>query len=388
MWHSDRFPIWLTITLLGILCFAALVHVPLVRKTTADKQINQVVIWGAITALLREPRVAQWIAPGETLLLNDIWHFTLLMTTTSCVGLFMLHHRSESEYRRQYPIWVATTCSVGALLVFLSRSARQRGMLVQDALGWQYGAYFVLYCAMTIAACLYAMWLVPSVWQKAADTARDKAVLAIVFLVGSIGAVNMAILAIGAVMASAGVDNAFTRDTEIRAGGELLLLFIGTAVLTTVPSSARALASLCRVDRDSRAVRFLQPVWHDLAETGTPEVVLRLSREDRAKSPGERLGRRRTEIHDSIAIISRYVQPLDADVEEKIEATVPEEMQESVLSAVELILTARYLNSIGGKKNAGPALNAPSFPDQMALAEVWPLARKIAGAQVPGVKVG
>ncbi|MER2202469.1 MAG: DUF6545 domain-containing protein [Rhodococcus sp. (in: high G+C Gram-positive bacteria)] len=365
----------------------AIVHVPLVRKTAADMQINQVLIWGAITALLREPAVAQWIAPGETLLLNDIWHFTLLMTTTSCIGLFMLHHQPVREYRRRYPYWVTTTCILGVLFLLLSRSARERGMLIQDALGWQYGTYFVLYCAMTIAACLYAMWLVPPAWRKAADTTRDKAVLAIIFSVGSIGAINMAILAIGAVMASAGVDNAFTRDTEVRASGELLLVFIGTSILTAVPSSVRALMALFRVDRDSRTVRSLQPIWHDLAEIGTPEVVLRLSRDDRPKTSTERLRRRRTEIHDSIAIVSRYVQPLGAEVEATIEDTVPDELQETVLSAVELILTARYLNSIGGRKNAG-AQHAASFTDQESLLKVWPLARKIAGTQVPGVLVG
>ncbi|PCK22013.1 DUF6545 domain-containing protein [Rhodococcus qingshengii] len=387
MWHSDRLPVWLTLACLGAICFVVLVHVPLVRKTTADKQINQIAIWGAITALLREPAVAQWIAPGETLLLNDIWHFTLLMTTTSAVGLFMLHHQSEEEYRRRYPIWVATTYVSGVLFVLLSRSARERGMLVQDALGWQYGAYFMLYGAMTIAACLYAMWIVPSAWRKAAD-ARDKAILVTIFLICSIGAGNMAVLAFGAVIASAGVDDAFTRDTEVRASGEFLLLFIGAAALLTVWSSSKALAALFRVDHDSRMVRFLQPVWRDLAETGTPEVVLRLSREDRAKTSDERLRRRRTEIHDSIAIISRYVQPLDADVEAKIEASVPDELQESVLSAVELIVTARYLKSIGGKKNAGEAPNPPSSADPIALVEVWPLARKIAGTIDSGVKVG
>lgn len=388
MWHSDRLPIWVTLTFLGIFCFVALVHVPLVRKTTADKQINQFVIWGAITALLREPTVAQWIAPGETLLINDVWHFTLLMTTTSCVGVFMLQHQTEGEYRRRYPFWVATTCALGVLFVLLSRSAREQGLLVQDALGWQYGTYFALYCAMTIAACLYAMWLVPAAWRKSADTTRDKAVLVIIFLVGSVGAINMLILAIGTVIASAGVDNAFTRDTEVRANGELLLLFIGTAIMTTVPSSARALAILFRVDRDSRTNRLLHPVWSDLAEAGTPEVVLRLSHEDRAKTPSERLRRRRTEIHDSIAIISRYVQPLGADIEETIETTVPDDLQEAVLTAVELLLTARYLQSIGGKKNAGEAPNSPGFADQIALAEAWPLARKIAGTHVPAMKVG
>lgn len=309
------------------------------------------------------------------------------MTTTSCIGLFMLHHQPVREYRRRYPYWVTTTCILGVLFLLLSRSARERGMLIQDALGWQYGAYFVLYCAMTIAACLYAMWLVPPAWRKAADTNRDKAVLAIIFSVGSIGAINMAILAIGAVMASAGVDNAFTRDTEVRASGELLLVFIGTSILTAVPSSVRALMALFRVDRDSRTVRSLQPIWHDLAEIGTPEVVLRLSREDRPKTSAERLRRRRTEIHDSIAIVSRYVQPLGAEVEATIEDNVPDELQETVLSAVELILTARYLNSIGGRKNVG-AQHAASFTDQESLLKVWPLARKIAGTQVPGVLVG
>lgn len=387
MWHSDRLPVWLTLIFLCVICFVTIVHVPLVRKTAADMQINQVLIWGALTVLLREPAVAQWIAPGETLLVNDVWHFTLLMTTTSCVGLFMVHHQTEEEYRRRYPIWVTTTCILGVLFVLLSRPAREQGLLIQDAPGWQYGTYFVLYCAMTIAACLYAMWLVPAAWRKSAVTTRDKAVLTIIFANGSIAAVNMAILAAGAVMASAGVDSAFTRDTEVRASGELLLVFIGMSILMGVPSSVRALTELFRVDRDSRTVRSLQPIWHDLAQIGTPEVILRLSRKDRAKSSEERLRRRRTEIHDSIAIVSRYVRPLSAEVEATIEDTVPDELQETVLSAVELILTARYLESIGGWKEAGPE-HAASFIDQESLLPVWPIARKIAGTRVPGVLVG
>lgn len=387
MWHSDRLPGWLTLIFLCAICFVAIVHVSLVRKTAADMQINQVLIWGTLTVLLREPAVAQWIAPGETLLLNDIWHFTLLMTTTSCVGLFMVHHQTEKEYQRRYPIWVTTTCILGVLFVLLSRPAREQRVLIQYAPGWQYGTYFMLYCAMTIAACLYAMWLVPSAWRKAAVTTRDKAVLAIMFVNGSIAAVNMAILATGAVVASAGVDNAFTQDTEVRASGELLLVFIGMCILMAVPSSLRGLTALLRVDRDSRTIRSLQPIWHDLAQIGTPEVILRLSRKDRAKTSGERLRRRRTEIHDSIAIVSRYVQPLSAEVEAAIEDTVSDELQETVLSAVELILTARYLKSIGGRKNAETQHTA-SLTDQESLLPVWPLARKIAGARVPGVLVG
>nr|WP_143767606.1 DUF6545 domain-containing protein [Rhodococcus opacus]UDH01724.1 hypothetical protein K2Z90_008246 [Rhodococcus opacus PD630] len=368
-------------TCLTLICVITAIRLALVRTAPVDKQINQVVIFGMLSALFREPAIAERLAhfiPGGVLVINDLWHFCFVMTCVACVGLFLLREEGPEHYHRTYRMWVASACTIGVLFLVLSHPARQRGLLLQDALGWQYGVYFVLYAVLQIAACFIAFGLVRSLRKKAAGL-REKAVVTVIFLIAFGGAINTSVLAAGAIVASAGVDNGFTRETEIRAGGELLLPFVAFTFLILVPTTLKALARLFRLDADSQEARTLRPLWRDLAESAAPEVILPLPLIDRlGATPEEHLYRRRMEIRDAISIVSRYAGRLDDALDDYVEDTVPDDIQEDVRSALELMAAVRYLAEVGGTEQAGPPpYPRRPIPDIDALARAWPHARTL-----------
>lgn len=382
MWHADRLPVEFTAASLALLCAVMLIRLPLVRETATDRQINQFVLGATISALLREPAIAQAIAPiipGGTLVIFDIWHFSFLLTCVVCLSLFFFRDgRPIRQARRLYHYWLIAGCTIGVSFFFLSHSARQKGLLLPDALGWQYAAYFGLYCSVPIVGCLYALWHLLSLRTHVTNWQERNAVW-IMFVVAVGGAITMGTLAAGALVATLGVDNGFTQEIEIRAGGELILPFMALAFVMLIPSSIRALSALFRIDEVSQGVRALRPMWLDLAATATPEKILRESWTTRVfAKPRIRNHRLRVEIHDAIGTVSRFAAPVSDQLDDLIETRVPEHQQEDVYLAAELILAARYLNSAGGVKSAGePRYGAREVVDIDALVQVWELARSL-----------
>ncbi|MEE2061828.1 DUF6545 domain-containing protein [Rhodococcus artemisiae] len=382
MWHADRLPVEFTVASLALMCIVTLVRLPLVRETDADKQINHFVFWATLAAMLREPAVATRVAPfvpGGTLVIFDIWHFAFVMACVVCLSLFFFRDdgRTIREARRLYRRWAAGGCVIGVSFLLLSYPARTRGMLLQDALGWEYAAYFTLYCFVPIVACLYGLREVLSLRKRASDW-REKSAVWIMFLIAVGGAWTLGYLAIGAILATMGINNTFTHEVEIRAGGELILPFMALAFVMLIPSTLRALAHLIRVDETSADTRKLEPIWRDLVVVATPEKIHRRPWYWRwFAKPRERNHRRRVEIHDAIGTISRFMEQLPDELDELIETTVPEDDQEAACLAVELLLAARYLESVGGVENAGEPRYGTRDVDVDELVGVWDRVREI-----------
>ncbi|WP_433635529.1 DUF6545 domain-containing protein [Nocardia sp. CA-120079] len=147
-----------------------------------------------------------------------------------------------------------------------------------------------------------------------------------------------------------------------------------------VLSLVRAAVQLLRLDRDSRALRRLDPVWRDLT-AATPGVVLRLRRRDRrGSSTAERLHRRRVEIMDAAAIVGRWAVPLPEDLDQLIEDSEPSESgREALRNVLELASASWRLVAIGGAHRAGiPPLSHYHVPDIDTLARLWRAAQDLA----------
>jgi hypothetical protein len=189
------------------------------------------------------------------------------------------------------------------------------------------------------------------------------------------------LIVVSAALAGMGVGDAFAQQVFDLVSGGLTSgepgLLVFTAVVTVfVPSSARAVMRLLRLDRESRAARRMHALWRDLT-AAAPQVVFRLKPADNRKfSPQERLHRRRIEIHDAAEIVARYVLPLPAVVDEVIESTVPEEDQEHIRLVAELVLAAERLTGSGGEPTTGGA----HAPDEQTLLGFWQPAKSLVHA--------
>jgi hypothetical protein len=386
MWHENRLPPWLTLVCIGltIVVFGLLMLLP--RSGAVDRQIAVICGWGALTAVVREPAVATspllgWIPPY---VLFDVWHWLFLMFCVAAVGLVILGMeddpaRVKTAYRRWYIVGVA----IGPALLVLSHEARSQGLNVVEGGGWQYGAYFLLYCSVPVGFCLYVAMHLQKLRARAASWRERLALLMIVvFTVG--GAINLSVLAAGAVMASTGVENAFTEETAVRASGELIVVFLAVAAISAVPSTTGKVAGSLRLDGASRLDRRLLPLWRDLTSV-TPEVVLPLSLLEQLKQRSvERLYRRTTEIHDSVRLIERALTDDDVDLATAVSHERPSSTCADVwLTATCLAATCTRLaeaaaNEKWNNSDAAGVLPAASLED---LADCWAAAKEsVAGA--------
>lgn len=145
-------------------------------------------------------------------------------------------------------------------------------------------------------------------------------------------------------------------------------------------SMARAMLQLLRLDKDSRALRRLDPVWRDLT-AATPGIVLTLRPGDRrGASTAERLYRRRVEILDAAAIVGRWAVPLPEDLDQLVDDSGMAICdREALRSVLELAWAARQLAVMGGAHRAGhPPLSHYRVPNLGTCVRLWQLAQELA----------
>ena len=383
MWHENRLPVWLTVACLAFICAVAIVRVVLVRDRPIDRRINHVAVLTAITVLLREPAIAERLAPlitGGALVIFDLWHFSLVLLVWLIQALFMELLVGPERARRWRHVGVAVSVVYGAAFLALSYTARARGLLVQDAFGWQYPTYFGIYVAAIVANAVFAFCVCLPLWRHA-KSFREKAVYVVLILSAVVTLVNMSLFYSGVLIAASGSDSAFARETEVRAGGELMLPNMALIMLLLVPSCVRALVGVLHVSRADRELRQLSPMWQDLT-SAVPEVVLRLTVEDQAgATSAEKLHGMRTEVQDAIAVLSRdaSVWPRETEFREQIARSAGNDA--AVRSATELLMAAQATASSQGSRppvHGGAAEDLKFEVDR--LAQAWPDARRIAAA--------
>ncbi|WP_067471640.1 DUF6545 domain-containing protein [Nocardia amamiensis] len=381
MWEHDRLPVWFTVAVLAFLVVVALTRVSLVRTTRMDRLINKALALAVASALLREPAIARQVdalIPGGLPILFDLWHFLFVLACVLTVGMFLLWDRGIDGYQRPLRGLIVLACLLGVAFVVLSQPARQASVSVPDQGGWRYAAYFIAYTGLLAGVSVYILDSVRRLRNRT-TLARERLVVVIMFALGLCGTVVMTAMGAGIVLDAAGVETAYTHWARVGASGEGLLPFVLAAAIALTPSAFRALTRLLRVDRSSRQLRKLRPLWRSLT-SAAPEVVLRLELRDRwAFSPAARLHRCRVEILDAAAIVGRYVRPLPDAAEARIVALIADEdEQEAMRSVVELAEAARWLSEIGGTAAAGePLFDSCILPEMETLEALWGSALRI-----------
>lgn len=381
LWEHGRLPGWLTATILTLLMITVVIRLPLVRSTRMDRLINKALAVAVLSALLQEPVVAvrvDSLVPGGLPILFDLWHFLFVLACSLTAGVFLLWDRGIDGYRRPLRLLVGLSCLLGVAFMVLSEPARRHGASILALGGWRYGAYFLAYAGLLVGVSLSILRSVVRLRRRTTTTGQALGV-AIMFILGLCGALVMTLMATGIVLNAAGVDTFYTRCVRAGVSGEGLVPFVFATTLALSPSTYRALTWLLRMDRSSRQLRRLRPVWRSLT-SATPEVVLQLKRRDRWEfSPDARLHRCRVEILDAAAIVGRYVRPLPDIAEARIIASISDEDErESMRSVVELAAAARWLEEIGGTRAAGESpFDSCILPEMETLVALWSTAARI-----------
>ncbi len=181
------------------------------------------------------------------------------------------------------------------------------------------------------------------------------------------GALNMSLLALGAVMDAMGIHDAFTEETKIRASGELILPFVALAAISLIPSVLSMLVRSLRLDGASKLERELRPLWRDVT-AAVPEVVLPRSRRHLVlRSSDERLHRTRVEIHDALAVVARYAPALPSEL--------PTEDRDKAIAECAAVLAATSHELAAAQGSDDLVVSAGSVPPWLELEElaaVWP----------------
>ncbi|QIS12394.1 DUF6545 domain-containing protein [Nocardia arthritidis] len=319
MWPHDHLSTWVTMPATVFIVAITIIRFALIRRTSLfGRLINAMMGFDSVAALLREPVIARRVAgvvPGGLPTVFDTWHWLTVMAWACGLGMVQLYHYGPVRYRIRFKVVLGLAAALSAVFLVLSDPARAARMSsIAEYGGWRYGVYVGLCSAPPVIVALYYYVLTRRGTVGRTTTLWERIVLTsqLSFAVASF----LPILSIVVFAASdaAGVGNAFTHHmydvmTDGITSGEPGLLFFAAAVVALIPSAAQAVMQLLRLDRDSRTVRRLYPVWRDLT-AAAPQVVFRLKWVDNWNAaPQERLHRRRMEIHDAAEIVARYVVP-------------------------------------------------------------------------------
>ena len=376
MWpeNQNQLPAVVTISCLGLICAAALIRVTLVRDRPLDRSINHVAALAAVTVLVREPVIARFLShavPGGALVLYDVWHFTMILLNALIVALFFDLLKGPDHARLRRRVCVTIAVAYGIAFLVLSHPGRERGLLVQEALGWQYPTYFGIYAVGIVGCALLGLFIAVPL-RRHANTRPEMVIYVVLVLSAVLTIVNMSAFYIGILENAAGSESAFAKESAIRANGELSLPNLAVIMLLLVPSCVRAIVGLLHVSREDRELSALHRVWSDLT-AAAPEVVLKLTADDLAgTSAAERLHGMRVEVHDAIAaILQRSTWP-DDDERARIVQLANGDM--AIVAATELFIAAQ----------AGPLdETSETSPDHdfdlESLSHIWPDAARIAG---------
>lgn len=382
MWPHDRLPTWATLSATAFIVVITTVRLLQGRNASTSvigHHINSLLACDAAAALLREPVIAlrlTGVTPGGLPTLFDVWHW-LTVTAWACgFGMALLGFGPVSSRIRINTV-VGLSTMFGVAFLILSNPARAHGLSsIADYGGWRYGIYIGLYSVLPVIVS-FLFYILKSKGKVLRTTTRwERVIVAVLLCFGVATLLPVVSIAVSTALNAAGAGNAFTHDTyrtvadQLGSGESGLFVFAAMAVVF-VPSSARALVQLLRLDRESRAARRLYPLWRDLT-VAAPQAVFPLKWADNWNAtPPERLYRRRMEVHDAAEIVARYVVPLPADLDDLIEIAIAEDDQEHARLVAELILAAERLAGNAGSPAGEPTSSRTDVPSEQTLLRLW-----------------
>lgn len=296
-----------------ILLTVALLRALFLHSRLDQRLTTMLVFWG-FCALLRDPHIQDQLAEHlvDPSVIRQATHMFAMLASAAIIGACALWaapaersttglaaawHRPETQ-----PIVYTVVLTMGLALFPLSAPARAAGQTLEQHGGWQLIAYMVVYAAPTIVAIsAVAVLLIEAARQTKSALAAVGFALAVVAC--AISLLDSTTRIINACFLYGGHRNAFTiwrsESNDVLFLPEVTLI----ALVLTGPLVNR-LAERMGLDKSSRQVRRLTPMWNDLSGA-VPTVILQ-QRPDRADELAQRMS---IEIWDTLIRLRDYLPP-------------------------------------------------------------------------------
>lgn len=270
-----------------------------------DQLLNKSMLLSSIAVVLCDPGWKSLLTAHAVWLQQcslDVWH-SLFIISAGYLLLYCVNareRRSLSPRPRQIVVILGVT-SISA--IFCISQLRPERQLLHTSGAWPFAAYFWSY-AITMA-----LFCLPAVAIFFGDAVRGGsprqvvfAALAAIFAIA--GVASIIGIAVGATRIITGsADAGVLKSVESRVYGEYMAVFLAPLFATVTPSLVRLVQHRLELDKHSKAMTTLRPMWEDML-TEVPEVRFRLQRPDISGDSREEAARRMiSEVSDAAVVL-------------------------------------------------------------------------------------
>ncbi|MGB3673368.1 MAG: MAB_1171c family putative transporter, partial [Candidatus Nanopelagicales bacterium] len=376
--------------------FLAVGRFRFLNDTQVDRMINRTLLVSLVTNLSREVWVQKLIAKAlfmfdEANVINIVRQLSfggILLAVAYIYGMAKMWGGTSPETARQrQPIYNLVAVAATVVILVAGTPARQRNLLIDQALGWGAVVAWTAFYIPIIAVAVLVGRVCAREFRTHDVTVRERAIYAgVLVLVVGLGADAIATPVMTAYDVISGTPS---RDPEMVL--KAWTFFLSAAISSTVIAVplVSVLTARAGLDRTARYCRRLQPLWHDLT-AAAPEIVLRRPDSPEHVESATRLHRMIVEIRDSLLVLKQFstddIDLGDPDAQRN-RGDDDELMSYAVRVAQAAEAKTRGDAPTGGavRRDVRPrARDLTAELEQLAaLARVWPQARRLAEARQP-----
>ncbi len=290
-----------------------LARLVLVSRTVTSRLVNLALALGITSGLAREGSIQSAVATatGDVIdvpLMQQLGTVALLLALAPLIAIALRWRRPDRHATTTVVILLAIVS--GALMIVVGSSARASGAYIDVQPGWRTAVYFALFSAW--AALMPCLYLRASVGElRRGQLPANVSMVFVLFAIVSVWGLEEAfsILLMGA-FAAAGLARDFVA-LRVTLNEVSFIYLLAVATLCAAVPLWQAVTESLGVDRWTRSIHSLTPMWSDLIRT-CPEVVLR--HPSPQSSQLHRAHRMCVEIRDSLSLLGRYVEDLSDEV--------------------------------------------------------------------------
>jgi hypothetical protein len=291
-----------------------LARLVLVSRTVTSRLVNLALALGITSGLSREGSIQSAVATatGDVIdvpLMQQLGTVALLLALAPLIAIALRWRRPDRHAATTTVVMMLAIVS-GALMIVVGSSARASGAYIDVQPGWRTAVYFALFSAW--AALMPCLYLRASVGElRRGQLPANVSMVFVLFAIVSVWGLEEAfsILLMGA-FAAAGLARDFVA-LRVTLNEVSFIYLLAVATLCAALPLWQAVTESLGIDRWTRSIRSLTPMWSDLIRT-CPEVVLRHPVPQ--SSQLHRAHRMCVEIRDSLSLLGRYVDDLSDQV--------------------------------------------------------------------------
>ncbi|MBY6412859.1 hypothetical protein HQ346_14325 [Rhodococcus sp. BP-252] len=370
---------------LAFSCLIVLVRCIRFSGSRGERRITSVLGLAIVACILREQGAQQILAhaTGDLLSIGFVQQLSTTFIVLAMAPFFLVvvsWSFADEEPKRMATFVYTTAAAFVPVMLLLGSNARRTGQYIDVTEGWETILYFAMFALWVGGMAGVLLWTCFRELFRGNLEPRHRYSYLVVGIIG-IWAAEEALSIMGsAVCASLGKFSEFVQLRVAMNENNFVLMTGLGALCAALPAAAAALESL-GVDRTSRDIKALRPLWTDL--TGAcPEVRYLATTELELSSTARTLHRMAVEIWDSILILRRY------GTEQSVAAQLPDDL-ESLHNAVQLRESMRAKSS-GASPSSAPRqtiVTTSRHGDEIghlrAIAAEWARAGDLVDASLP-----